>query len=103
MPHDVMHVILEGVLPLHCKRLLVHCIYEERYFTLKLINRLILEFEYGYSEGRNVPRQLDGDHLRSSESKMSQSGVYHVGRQNFACRQELNPLDQVLQKKNNQR
>lgn len=75
MPHDIMHVILEGVLPLHCKFLLMHCIFEEHYFTLKLVNRLIAEFEYGYSEGRNVPRQLDSDHLKSSESKLSQSGM----------------------------
>ena len=73
MPHDIMHVILEGVLPLHCKFLLMHCIFKEHYFTLKLVNQ-ISECEYGYSEGRNVPRQLDIDHLKSSESKLSQSG-----------------------------
>ncbi len=70
-----MHVILEGVLPLHCKLLLVHCIFDEHYFTLKTLNRLISEFEYGYSESKNVPRQLDTDHLKSSESKLSQSGI----------------------------
>jgi hypothetical protein len=70
-----MHVILEGVLPLHCKFLLMHCIFKEHYFTLKLVNKLISEFEYGYSESRNVPRQLDNDHLKSSESKLSQSGT----------------------------
>lgn len=75
MPHDIMHVILEGVLPLSCKRLLLHCIYDEHYFTLKMLNRLILEFEYGYSESKNVPRQLDSDHLKSSDSKLSQSGM----------------------------
>ena len=75
MPHDIMHVILEGVLPLHCKRLLVHCIFEEHYFTLKTVNRLISEFRYGYSEGRNLPRPLDNDHIRSSDSKLSQSGT----------------------------
>ena len=47
MPHDIMHVILEGVLPLHTKLLLVHCIYEERLFTLKTANKLIIQFEYG--------------------------------------------------------
>lgn len=71
-----MHFILEGVLPRHCKFVLVHCLFEERYVTLKMVNRLISEFEYGYSESRNVPRQLDNDHLKSSESKLSQSGMY---------------------------
>ena len=31
--------------------------------------------EYGYSESKNVPRQLDSDHLKSSDSKLSQSGI----------------------------
>ena len=72
-----MHVILEGVLPLHCKRLLVHCMFQEHYFTLKTVNRLILEFEYGYSESKNIPRPLDNDHLKSTESKLSQSGIHN--------------------------
>ena len=75
MPHDIMHVILEGVLPLHCKLLLVHCMFEEHYFSLKTVNRLISEFSYGYSESKNVPRPLDNDHLRSSDGKLSQSGM----------------------------
>ena len=70
-----MHVILEGVLPLHSKLLLLHCVFEEHLFTLKVANRLILEFEYGYSERKNMPRALDSDHLRSSDSKLSQSGM----------------------------
>ena len=74
LPHDIMHVILEGVLPLHCKRLLVHCI-DSNYFSLRTLNRLIVEFEYGYSEAKNIPRQLDNDHLKSTESKLSQSGI----------------------------
>ena len=76
MPHDIMHVLLEGVLPLHCKLLLVHCIFDERYFTLTVINRLIMEFEYGYSESRDIPRPLNNDHLRSSESNINQSGSF---------------------------
>ena len=75
MPHDIMHVILEGVLPRHSKFLLRHCVFEEHFMTLKEVNRLIAEFEYGYSERKNLPRPLDNDHLRSADSKLSQSGV----------------------------
>ena len=49
--------------------------FEEKYFTLNTLNRQISGFEYGYSECRNVPRPLDNDHIRSSESKLSQSGM----------------------------
>ena len=74
MPHDIMHVILEGVLPRHSKFLLIHCVFEERFITLKEVNRLVAEFEYGYSERKNLPRPLDSEHLRSEDSKLSQSG-----------------------------
>ncbi len=39
MPHDIMHVLLEGALPLHCKLVLRHCIVDKKYFTLEYLNR----------------------------------------------------------------
>ena len=74
MPHDIMHVILEGILPLHCKLLLGHCIFQEHYFTLKKLNQLISDFEYGYGETTNIPRPIDSDQLKSPDSNFSQSG-----------------------------
>lgn len=58
--------------------------FEEHYFTLRTVNRLISELDYGYIEHKNVPRLLDIDHLKPSESRMSQSGItlglntYHI-------------------------
>ncbi len=78
MPHDIMHVIFEGVLHRHFKFMLASFIWKEHYFTLQMVNKLILEFEYGYTEGVNVPRPLNSDHLMSPDGKVSQSGAIHI-------------------------
>lgn len=95
LPHDIMHVILEGVLPLSCKLLLIHCIFDEHYFTLKVLNQRIAEFEYGYSESKNVPRQLDNDHLRSPESKFNQSGMMSILNVLMMSAQCFSPASQM--------
>ena len=80
-----MHIILEGVLSLHCKLVLLHCLYNEHYLTLKALNQKMPEFEYGYSEQKNIPRALDVDHLKSPESKITQSGIYQNTQYMHAC------------------
>lgn len=75
LPHDIMHVLLEGVLPLQCKKLLQYCIFQQHFFTLQQLNRKIKELDYGYSQRANIPRPLDRDHLMSEESKLVQSGI----------------------------
>ena len=39
IPHDIMHVLLEGVLPRHCKMLLRYCIIDQRLFTIKHVRQ----------------------------------------------------------------
>jgi len=82
MPHDMMHVILEGVLPRHCKRLLIHCVNHECYFTLSLLNEQISNYPYGYSESVNAPRPIDSQCLTAVSDKLGQSGeilyMYHM-------------------------
>ena len=75
IPHDIMHVLLEGVLPRHCKSLLNYCIIDHRLFTLQQLNKQIEEFEYGYSEKANAPRPIDREHLTSADNKLVQSGM----------------------------
>ena len=75
IPHDIMHVILEGVLPRHCKTLLHHYIIDQHLFTVKQLNKQIEEFAYGYSEKVNAPRPLDRERLTSGDYKLVQSGT----------------------------
>ena len=63
IPHDIMHVLLEGVLPRHCKMLLRYYIVDQRLFTVKYLNQQIKAFKYGYSEKAGAPRQIDGERL----------------------------------------
>jgi len=63
LPHDVMHVILEGALPRHCRLLLYHCIVEEKYFTLNHLNKRMQDFQYGEHEKFSAPRSLERDKM----------------------------------------
>ena len=74
IPHDIMHVLLEGVLPRHCKMLLRYYIVDQRLFTVKYLNQQIKAFKYGYSEKAGAPRQIDGERLTSDDTKFVQSG-----------------------------
>ena len=72
-----MHIIFEGVLVLHCRRLLTYCIKKKGYFTLSFLNDQIQNFQYGYSESRTIPSLIDGDRLVDDNStKLGQSGEY---------------------------
>lgn len=77
IPHDIMHVLLEGVLPRHCKMLLHYCIINQRLFTVKQLNEQIKTFKYGYSEKANAPRPIDGERLTSDDNKFVQSGKFN--------------------------
>lgn len=50
---DIMHDILEGVAPLEVRLMLQHFIYEEKFFTLELLNQRISSFDYGYGNEKN--------------------------------------------------
>ena len=66
-PHDIMHIIFEGVLPRHIKALVRYCISQKRFFTLQQLNTQISIFKYGYSEKMNKPRPIDRDHLTAED------------------------------------
>lgn len=55
LPHDAMHDILEGIAPLEVKHLLLHCISDKKYFTLRKVNDRLLHFNYGYTESDKPP------------------------------------------------
>ena len=84
LPHDIMHVLFEGVVPRHCKALLRYCILVQQFFKLQQLNRRIEEFSYGYSEKANVPRPLDRDHL-TSDNKLVQSGTCKMINVHMSC------------------
>lgn len=86
LPHDIMHVILEGVLPRHIQFLLHNMIFVQHYFTLQQVNQQISNFPYGYSEEVNKPRILDRDRIYCMDQKIVQSGkCIHVLHCTCSC------------------
>lgn len=79
LPHDIMHVILEGALPRNCRLLLNHCIFEKKYFTLNHFNKIITNFKYGEHEKHNAPRSIDRDRITGDSDKLGQSGNMNSG------------------------
>lgn len=74
LPHDIMHVILEGALPRNLRLLLNHCIVEEKQFSLNHLNKIMLKFNYGEHEKFNSPRPIDKERITGVSDKLGQSG-----------------------------
>ena len=80
LPQDMMHVLLEGVVPYTMKATLQNFISEKRFFSIDYVNRKLLSFKFSRSESRNKPSQLSSNILHD-DGKISQSGemtVFHV-------------------------
>ena len=76
LPSDIMHDILEGVLPLHFKVMLRKFIVEEKIFTFNELNRRIQGFAFGTSDCRNKSSFLKN--ITASDCHIRQSGIVPV-------------------------
>lgn len=72
LPHDIMHDLLEGVIPYEMKLLLNHLI-NEKYFTISTLNYRLRCFDFGYSELSDKPSQFDEKSIKSAGQKIRQS------------------------------
>ena len=74
LPQDIMHVLLEGVVPYEIKLMLTEFIHNLRYFTLEFLNHRIESFTYGPGDCKPVPIaevQVSPGNLR----KLHDSGI----------------------------
>lgn len=72
---DIMHILLEGVVPYETKLLLRFLIDNKRLFTLRDLNRKLDSFEYGYMNSKNKPSPIARETLNAaSDTKLKQSG-----------------------------
>lgn len=70
MPHDVMHDMLEGVIPYELK-LVIQNFISKSYFSLETLNHRLKAFDFGYSEIGDKPAPIDAESkLRQSASQM---------------------------------
>lgn len=82
MPQDVMHILLEGVLPYTIKAMLKSYVYAKQYVTIYDINDRTLHFKYSCAEAKNKPSQISSNslnedgHLSQTASQMWNLAVY---------------------------
>jgi len=68
LPQDLMHVLLEGVIPYVVKFLLQHYIAEDL-ITIHQINARLMEFQYGYSQVKDKPEPINPESLTDKPGK----------------------------------
>lgn len=68
LPQDLMHILLEGVMPYVVKCMLQHYI-AEHLITIELINSRIMEFRYGYSQVKDKPEPINPESLTNKPGK----------------------------------
>lgn len=79
MPEDIMHVLLEGLVPYETKLMLKKLIDESRCFTLKVLNQRIESFDYGYMNKKNKPTVITRETINGlTEAKLKQTGTFSV-------------------------
>lgn len=72
LPSDIMHDILEGVLPLHVKAMLNKFVFQDKFFTLEQLNKQLAGYPYGQSDSANRPSPIKN--LNITDRHMNQSG-----------------------------
>lgn len=73
LPHDIMHDLLEGVVPCELKLLLTQLV-NAKYFTIATFNDRLRRFDFGYTERSDIPSELDAKNfIRKPDQKIRQS------------------------------
>ena len=70
LPHDVMHDLMEGVIP-HEMRLLLNSCISDGFFDVSTFNHRLNAFDFGYTESGDKPAAIeDGVKIRQSAAQM---------------------------------
>ena len=74
LPSDIMHDMLEGILPRHIKVMLRKFIMGDMYFTLDQLNRNLSTFPFCTCHSRNKPSLIKN--VNQGDHHMRKSGIY---------------------------
>lgn len=74
LPQDIMHVLLEGVIPYEISLLLTKFIVYQKYFSADHLNDRIACFSYSIQEARDKPSPIKGSIFTSRYPQLNQSG-----------------------------
>lgn len=70
---DVMHDLLEGIVPFELKLIISSFIFDKKYFTLGIFNSRLASYDYGYTDRSNKPTALSEAELRDEhETSLNQ-------------------------------
>ena len=69
-----MHVLLEGIIRSNLRLLLVHCIQDQKLFSLDWLNTRLKNFQYPLSMQKSMPEPIDAQALKP-EGKMKQTAA----------------------------
>ncbi len=73
IPHDVMHDLLEGVVPLEMKLLLTYLVDDAKCFSIATLNDRLSQFDFGYSEKSDTPTEIDIRVVKNADTKIRES------------------------------
>lgn len=75
---DVMHDVLQGVIPKVTKLILAHLV-DEGHFSVDVLNEKIRNFAFGATDSKNKPEpNISQATLRSADTTLKQSGKYTI-------------------------
>ena len=72
LPHDIMHVLLEGVVPYECQ-LALSALMDQGLFSLDDFNFALQRFEFNYSDCKSKPEALKSSVFVTGERKLEYS------------------------------
>lgn len=75
---DIMHDILEGIAHYDIIRLLRIYLFEKNLFSLDILNKRILSFDYGILNKKNKPPQITSEMLKTDKLKYSASEMLNL-------------------------
>lgn len=70
LPPDIMHDLLEGILPKTIRLLILDCL-KKNYFTINELNHIISNFDYGFKEVVDKPSPFDQKSLKNGSFRQS--------------------------------
>lgn len=58
LPQDIMHILLEGVVPYEMTHMLLSYIKDDKLFSIEMLNERIENFPYSSNESKDKPSQI---------------------------------------------
>ncbi|XP_033115217.1 uncharacterized protein LOC117115483 [Anneissia japonica] len=70
---DIMHDILEGLGKMECKLVLSQLIFQDKLFSIDILNARITNFDYGFEDVKNKPSTINCGTLHITDSNLKNS------------------------------